>query len=46
MSNTVTMGVFTLHRDWVNLMGNNAVEDEFLECVRDGVLELSSMLRN
>eukprot|EP00061_Rhincodon_typus_P008902 g31943.t1 len=33
------MGDFNLHIDWANQISHNAVEEEFLECIRDGFLD-------
>lgn len=33
------MGDFNLHIDWANQIGHTAVEEEFLECIRDGFLD-------
>uniref|UniRef100_UPI00398EB4CB uncharacterized protein isoform X1 n=1 Tax=Pristiophorus japonicus TaxID=55135 RepID=UPI00398EB4CB len=35
----IIMGDFNLHIDWANQTGNNAVEEDFLECIRDGFLD-------
>uniref|UniRef100_UPI00398E5466 uncharacterized protein isoform X1 n=1 Tax=Pristiophorus japonicus TaxID=55135 RepID=UPI00398E5466 len=35
----VIMGDFNMHIDWANQTGSNTVEEDFLECIRDGFLD-------
>ena len=33
------MGDFNLHIDWAHQTGSNAMEEDFLECIRNGFLD-------